>query len=64
MRLSKQQTDIIIREAKDIFGPDACVKLFGSRMDDNKRGGDIDLLIELPHPLPNQCLPAQNWKHG
>lgn len=56
MRLSKQQADIITREAKDIFGPDACVKLFGSRMDDNKRGGDIDLLIELPHPFTQSVL--------
>ncbi|NRQ43248.1 nucleotidyltransferase domain-containing protein [Rheinheimera sp. YQF-2] len=56
MRLSKQQADMITVEAKDIFGPNARVKLFGSRMDDNKRGGDIDLLVELPHPVMQPVL--------
>ncbi len=34
-----------------IFGLQAEVLLFGSRVDDSKRGGDIDLLIELEQAI-------------
>ena len=47
MRLTPQQVDIIRHAAEEAFGPGTQVVLFGSRVDDNKRGGDIDLLI---HP--------------
>lgn len=56
MRLTSQQTDTITRLAKDIFGPDAVVKLFGSRVHDNKRGGDIDLLVELQQPIEQPVM--------
>ena len=46
MRLNKQESQILTQAARDCFGPGALVRLFGSRLDDAKRGGDIDLLIE------------------
>jgi len=46
MRLSPHQRNVIRRIARECFGPRARVTLFGSRADDEARGGDIDLLIE------------------
>lgn len=45
MRLSGEQRRVIKQAARSCFGADAEVRLFGSRVDDSKRGGDIDLLI-------------------
>jgi predicted nucleotidyltransferase len=46
MRLTVQQRAIICTTVAETFGAEADVWLFGSRVDDTKRGGDIDLLIE------------------
>lgn len=59
MRLTDEQQTIIREEVTRTFGPDARVKLFGSRVDDAARGGDIDLYIEAdgtPDELLNQEL--------
>ncbi|MBU6140308.1 MAG: nucleotidyltransferase domain-containing protein [Proteobacteria bacterium] len=45
MRLSQDHINIIKNTAKEIYG-DVPVRLFGSRVDDVKKGGDIDLFIE------------------
>lgn len=45
MRLQQKDIQIIIRTAQEIYGKGVKVYLFGSRLDDEKRGGDIDLLI-------------------
>lgn len=45
MRLTKHEIEQIIRVAKEIYGESVRVYLFGSRTDDTKRGGDIDLLV-------------------
>ena len=47
MRLSETEQQII-REAVFCVDPQAKIYLFGSRADDAKRGGDIDLLIFSP----------------
>ena len=43
MRLSKTYIDVIKRSFNEVFCGD--IYLFGSRVDDNKRGGDIDLYL-------------------
>ena len=45
MRLTQFQIDTINKLAKKHFGQETTVYLFGSRTNDQKRGGDIDLLI-------------------
>lgn len=46
MRLRERDIAGIRAAAQEIFGGDAVVRLFGSRLDDAARGGDIDLHIE------------------
>jgi hypothetical protein len=46
MRLSVDEQNTIVTTFRKHFGPDDHLWLFGSRTDDNKRGGDIDLYIE------------------
>ncbi|MDP2417749.1 MAG: nucleotidyltransferase domain-containing protein [Hydrogenophaga sp.] len=46
MRLTLEQIDSIKQTAQQVLGEDARVTLFGSRADDTRRGGDIDLLFE------------------
>jgi predicted nucleotidyltransferase len=53
MRLTKRQIEAIHNATREVFGSRARVKLFGSRVDDDARGGDIDLLIECPEPIEN-----------
>lgn len=51
MRLSETSREVIRQAVMEIFGPDARVQLFGSRVNDDARGGDIDLLITSDTPI-------------
>ena len=59
MRLDDKTREIIKSEVASQLGGDAIVRLFGSRVDDTQRGGDIDLLIEpsvsLTHRIQAEC---------
>ena len=54
MRLSRNETEQIISILRSSFGADIVVVLFGSRVDDTRKGGDIDLLVEIHGVVENQ----------
>ena len=58
MRLTDDQIQTILRLAHQVAGSQCRVCVFGSRLDDTARGGDIDLMLELPEPLDNPALMA------
>ena len=53
MRLNAKQRQVIRQATAEVACPAARALLFGSRTRDHMRGGDIDLLIELPQPVAN-----------
>lgn len=56
MRLTPEQIHAIHTSAAQVAGQGARVWLFGSRVHDQERGGDVDLLLELDEPVSE---PAQ-----
>ncbi|WP_226856526.1 nucleotidyltransferase domain-containing protein [Acidithiobacillus caldus] len=58
MRLSPEQVAQIRQSAEESFGPEARVWLLGSRVDDRKLGGDLDLLVESGAPIDNPVFLA------
>lgn len=59
MRLNPQQIDIIGRTLRHFFGEQSRILLFGSRVRDDARGGDIDLYIEPELDDPDEIVEAR-----
>ena len=58
MRLTLFQRQVFIQTARECFEPLAQVRLFGSRTDHSRKGGDIDLLIETQLQDPARIAKA------
>ncbi len=54
MRITSEEKDKIVHYAKQYFGTDAKLYLFGSRADDAKKGGDIDLFLDSANDVDMQ----------
>ncbi len=61
MRLSHEQIQLIRHIASQLTGDSSRVRVFGSRLDDAARGGDIDLLLELTDSTDNPALIAAQF---
>lgn len=62
MRLRDKDRQAIRTAAHEVFGEAAIVRLFGSRVDDSLKGGDIDLHVEIdPVPEGPGRLKSQFW---
>ena len=58
MRLTQEQIDSIRQVTREEAGPEAVVRVFGSRLNDEVKGGDLDLLVELPGPVEHPAVLA------
>jgi len=61
MRLTTEQAKSICRLALQVAGDDVQVRVFGSRLDDTARGGDLDLMLEFREPVHNPSLLAAEF---
>ncbi|WP_045221210.1 nucleotidyltransferase domain-containing protein [Desulfonatronum thioautotrophicum] len=52
MRLDASQIERILNIVSAHAGSHSRVSIYGSRLDDSAKGGDIDLFIETASPLP------------
>lgn len=53
MRLSLEQRTAIQKAVKQVAGSAITPLLFGSRLDDSARGGDVDILLKTDTPVEN-----------
>lgn len=60
MRLSPEQRRVLLDSARACFGASVQVRLFGSRLDERQRGGDIDLLLVTELRDPEQIVAAHS----
>jgi predicted nucleotidyltransferase len=56
MRLTPQQIEALREAIMEITPEAVSIRLFGSRLDDNALGGDIDLLINFNHPIEHPAI--------
>lgn len=47
MRLQPREIEAIRTAVREVFGATATIRLFGSRVRDDLKGGDVDLFVEV-----------------
>lgn len=58
MRLTHDQIQAIRQLVMQVAGSQSSVRVFGSRLDDTARGGDLDLMLVMTEAVENPALMA------
>ena len=64
MRISPSQRLALKQQFARQLGDDCEVRLFGSRIDDAARGGDVDLLVQCPRRVERKTWRAAQLAAG
>ena len=56
MRLSEEQKAIVKQVGQEVFGNNVQLALFGSRLNDHVKGGDIDILVKSDKPMTGKMI--------
>ena len=58
MRLKPETLNELVMTVRQVAPDAGNIRLFGSRLDDCAKGGDIDLMVEFDHPLQRPAMTA------
>lgn len=58
MRLNTRQRRELKQQLGELLGHDCELLLFGSRLDDSAKGGDVDLLVKCSRPVERKAWTA------
>ncbi len=56
MRLRPRDVIALCKAIYSVAPEATAIRLFGSRLDDNARGGDIDLMVDFDYPIENPAV--------
>ena len=59
MRMTPQQQSTLTAAVRHRFGPNGRLWVFGSRLDDQARGGDFDIMVSCNDADANRLLDAK-----
>lgn len=58
MRIQTEAREALVKSVRSVAPEARTIRLFGSRLDDNAKGGDVDLMIEFEHPIEHPAMLA------
>ena len=56
MRLHPQARQALVQSVRRVAPHATAIRLFGSRLDDSAKGGDVDIMVEFDEPVEHPAM--------